>query len=54
MGVKTILTCDKQNCGHKLEFDDYINDAIIKQLTDNGWKNIKIDGEWKIICNQHK
>ena len=47
MGIKTILECDK--CGTTLELDGpyHIAKAGMKEA---GWKNVKVDEEWKIKC----
>ena len=53
MPIKTILICDKPGCDNQLELEGPYNIAK-NEMKEEGWKNKQIDGEWKIICNQHK
>lgn len=53
MGVLTILECDMPDCDARLELKGPYH--ITKQeMKEEGWRNQKIDDEWKIICNNHK
>ena len=51
MSIKTILTCDKKGCKNTLELDGpyHICKSSMKEA---GWKNKKVDEEWKIICKE--
>ena len=49
MGIKTTLTCDK--CNKTLELNGPYFVAK-KEMKDKGWKNKKIDEQWKIICKE--
>ena len=53
MAIKTILTCDKPGCDAELVLDGPYHIAK-EEMKDEGWKNRKVDGEWEIVCNNHK
>jgi hypothetical protein len=52
MAVKTILICDVSDCNAELELDGPYHIAK-EEMKAEGWRNEKIDGEWKIKCNNH-
>ena len=47
MPIKTVLTCDK--CKKTLELAGPYHIAKV-EMKDAGWKNKKVDEEWKIFC----
>jgi Fe2+ or Zn2+ uptake regulation protein len=47
--IKTILTCDE--CKKELILDGPYHIAKTA-MKEKGWKNKKIDDEWKIICDK--
>jgi len=53
MPIKTILICDKPGRENQLGLIGPYHVAK-DEMKEECWKNKQIDGEWKIICNQHK
>ena len=49
MSIKTVLKCDE--CGNELKLDGPYHIAK-KEMREVGWKNKKVNEEWKIICKE--
>lgn len=49
MAIKTILTCD--SCGATLEIDGPYHVAKA-EMKEAGWRNVKVDEEWRIKCGK--
>ena len=49
MPIKTIITCD--TCGDEIELTGPYYVAKI-EMKEAGFRNIKIDNEWKIQCGK--
>jgi hypothetical protein len=53
MAVETLLTCDMPDCGAELKLPGPYW-KIKSEMKAAGWKNQKINDEWKIKCNKHQ
>lgn len=53
MAIQTILTCDISGCESELKLDGPYHIAK-EEMKAAGWKNQKINDEWKIKCNKHQ
>ena len=51
MAIKTTLTCDQKGCKNTLELDGPYH-VIKNKMKEAGWKNKKVDEEWKIVCKE--